>query len=340
MTETLIFLPAIALLAQLKGLAILGLDMECIHNRVGPVPETPDGLVTQQQYLSMWSEAHRLYGSSVLPSALAMAIPFGAFGVLDYLVGSAASVAGCCESAVLYYRMVASDVWLEVDVLEDGSRLIRVRSDVELPRYVFEFTVVAIYARLRFVTANRFTAVHISLPIAKPSSRELAARETLLQTKINYDFPFAELLIDSKNWKLSSSKADPFLHNALTQIASQQTAVGSNGTSLEQALRPRLRAALSDGQADIDRMAALIGVSVRTLQRRLKDDGRGFADVVEDFRREEATRLLSDPTLHLVEITSRLGYSEQTSFTRAFRRWTNTTPGEWRESRRKAEKID
>jgi AraC-like DNA-binding protein len=256
---------------------------------------------------------------------------------LDYLVGSADSVAGCCESAALYYTMVASDVWLEIDVLEDGSRLIRVRSDVELPPYVFEFTIIAIYARLRFMTANRFVAVQISLPI--PNPHELASRDTLLQTRIKYDFPFAEMLVDTKNWRLNSIKADPFLHNALTQIASQQSAVGSNGSSLEQALRPRLRAALSGGQADIDRMAALIGVSVRTLQRRLKDDGRGFADVVEDFRREEATRLLSDPTLQLVEITSRLGYSEQTSFTRAFRRWTNTTPGEWRESRRKAEKV-
>jgi AraC-like DNA-binding protein len=337
MTETLIFLPAIALHAQLGGLAVLGLDMECIHRRVGPVPDTPDGLVTQQQYLNMWSEAHRLYNSSILPSALAMAIPFGAFGVLDYLVGSADSVAGCCESAALYYTMVASDVWLEIDVLEDGGRLIRVRSDVALPPYVFEFTIIAIYARLRFVTAGRFAAAQISLPI--PIPQELVPRSALLQTRINYDFPFAEMLIDAKNWRLNSNKADPFLHNALTQITSQQTAVGSNGTSLEQALRPRLRAALSSGQADIDRMAALIGVSVRTLQRRLKDDGRGFADVVEDFRREEATRLLSDPNLHLIEITRRLGYSEQTSFTRAFRRWTNTTPGEWRESRRKAEQV-
>ena len=80
-------------------------------------------------------------------------------------------------------------------------------------------------------------------------------------------------------------------------------------------------------------MAVLLGVSERTLQRRLTELGRSFSDVVEDFRREEAARLLATPGLHLVEVAGRLGYAEQTSFTRAFRRWTGTTPGAWRAGR-------
>jgi AraC-like DNA-binding protein len=66
------------------------------------------------------------------------------------------------------------------------------------------------------------------------------------------------------------------------------------------------------------------------VQRRLSELGRRFSDVVEDFRREEAARLLNKPGVHLVEIASRLGHAEQTSFTRAFRRWTGTTPARWR----------
>ena len=80
-------------------------------------------------------------------------------------------------------------------------------------------------------------------------------------------------------------------------------------------------------------MAVLLGVSERTLQRRLTELGRSFSDVVEDFRHEEAARLLATPGIPLVEVASRLGYAEQTSFTRAFRRWTGTTPGAWRAGR-------
>jgi AraC-like DNA-binding protein len=74
----------------------------------------------------------------------------------------------------------------------------------------------------------------------------------------------------------------------------------------------------------------LLGVSERTLQPRLGEQGRRFSEVVEDFRREEAARQLNTPGVHLVEIASRLGYAEQTSSTRAFRRWAGTTPARWR----------
>jgi AraC-like DNA-binding protein len=60
--------------------------------------------------------------------------------------------------------------------------------------------------------------------------------------------------------------------------------------------------------------------------------GRSFTGVVDDFRREEAARLLRQPGLPLVEVASRLGHAEQTSFTRAFRRWTGSTPGVWRDA--------
>ncbi len=75
----------------------------------------------------MWAEAERLYGLPGLPSALALAIPFGAFGALDYLAGSADTVGGACESAMLHFSMVAIDAGLEIDRLEDGARAVRVR---------------------------------------------------------------------------------------------------------------------------------------------------------------------------------------------------------------------
>jgi len=93
--------------------------------------------------------------------------------------------------------------------------------------------------------------------------------------------------------------------------------------------RARLRDALTDRGADMHRIARLLGISVRTLQRRLASSGSSWSGVVEAFRRDEAARLLAGPT-PLVDVTARLGYREQTSFTRAFRRWTGKTPAQWR----------
>src|SRR3954451_8329470 len=103
MHDAVKLLPARTLLAQLQGLKSLGLDMSAIHAAVGPIAGGPDALITVQQYLGMWSEAQAQYAQPGLPTALAMSIPFGAFGPLAYLAGSADTVGGCCRSAVAYF---------------------------------------------------------------------------------------------------------------------------------------------------------------------------------------------------------------------------------------------
>src|SRR5579859_7609804 len=111
-------LPVSTLRTQMDALATLGLNVQRVRSRVGLLPEGPNAMVTVKKYEAMWSEAQSLYGMPGLPTALAMAIPFGAFGALDYLVASAATVAGCCESAVMHFAMAASDVWLELDAVD------------------------------------------------------------------------------------------------------------------------------------------------------------------------------------------------------------------------------
>jgi AraC-like DNA-binding protein len=331
MREAPSWLPAAALRVQLDGLGVLGLDSERVRARVGPLPDAADALVPVQTYLDMWDEAERLYGLPGLPSALALAIPFGAFGALDYLVGSADTVAGCCESAMLHFAMVAVDVALEIDPLGDGAHALRVRGLVEMPAQALEFTLAALYSRLRHVSGGSFAPRLLGLPIPRPADDAVRARLFCLTPA--YEHPCAELLIDDANWRMATRSADPFLHATLKGMAAQLQLSQPGDSTLERALRARLRDALAQGRADAARMAVLLGVSERTLQRRLTELGRSFSDVVEDFRREEAVRLLAAPGLHLVEISNRLGYAEQTSFTRAFRRWTGITPGAWRAER-------
>jgi AraC-like DNA-binding protein len=328
MTDASALVPASTLRVQMQGLAILGLDMQRLHARIGPLPEPHDALIPVQSYWDMWDEAQDLYGLPGLPTALAMAIPFGAFGALDYLVGSSDTISGCCESAQLHFSMAASDVRLEHDALEDGTHVVRARGSAGLPAVVVEFAIASVLSRLRYVSDGRFQPMRVSLPIPKPASDPVRAR--LYGSLLAYGFPCAEILIDAKTWLSETTSADPYLHATLTQVAHQLKLTQPGDSTLEQALRARLRGALAQRQAEPERLAALLGVSERTLQRRLAEKGRSFSEVLEDFRREESARLLCERGLHLAQVASRLGYSEQTSFTRAFRRWTGTTPGAWR----------
>jgi AraC-like DNA-binding protein len=94
-------------------------------------------------------------------------------------------------------------------------------------------------------------------------------------------------------------------------------------------LVPRVRAALalgSDGYPDLATVASRVGMSSRTLKRRLLEQGTTFTQLLDHARRRDAVRLLEDPRLDVARIAEALGYGDPPSFTRAFRRWTGDTP--------------
>ena len=92
----------------------------------------------------------------------------------------------------------------------------------------------------------------------------------------------------------------------------------------------RVGALLAQGEARLITVAKQLAVSERTLHRRLAEEGTGFAELVEEARRERASILLEDRSLSASEVGFLLGYGEPAAFFRAFKRWTGQTPESWR----------
>ena len=93
---------------------------------------------------------------------------------------------------------------------------------------------------------------------------------------------------------------------------------------------------LSDGPT-IERVAPRLGMSVRTLQRRLSEWGHSFEEIVDDTRRDTAIEHLTAGANSITDTAFRLGYSDLSHFTRAFRRWTAMSPREFVRSRRQSD---
>ena len=84
------------------------------------------------------------------------------------------------------------------------------------------------------------------------------------------------------------------------------------------------------GSPRIDRVAVSIGIPSRTLQRRLNAEGLTYSRVVEILRRREACRKLRGTGQSIAHIAATLGYSDPSSFSRAFKRWSNMSPSDYR----------
>lgn len=87
---------------------------------------------------------------------------------------------------------------------------------------------------------------------------------------------------------------------------------------------------LAAGDANIDRVARELGVSRQTLYRRLKAEGVTFEHLLDDLRHRLALKLLRDEQMAVKQAAWRLGFSDPAAFSRAFKRWTGTSPSEAR----------
>jgi AraC-like DNA-binding protein len=97
-----------------------------------------------------------------------------------------------------------------------------------------------------------------------------------------------------------------------------------------EAVRLAIAQRLDDGRPSLCAVADELNLSVRTLQRRLAAAGWTYRDLVDDVRFAVARQRMARPDAPLKAVAVELGFSEQASFTRAFRRWIGFTPGEYR----------
>ena len=100
-------------------------------------------------------------------------------------------------------------------------------------------------------------------------------------------------------------------------------------------IRHLISNSLISGMPDQKRIADQLGMSARTLQRRLHDKQVVFADLVDDIRYTVAQDYVTHSEFSLTDVAMMLGYNELSSFSRAFKRWSGVSPHQLRESAKK-----
>lgn len=125
---------------------------------------------------------------------------------------------------------------------------------------------------------------------------------------------------------------DPALRELLDRQAQALVRALPSGSAMERQLQQVLLRLLAEGEPTLARAATAMHMSPRTLQRRLEGHGLSWQQWLDRSREQLACQYLQDPGLSLSDVALLLGFSEQSAFTRAFRRWTSTSPGQFRQS--------
>ncbi|RAZ93051.1 AraC family transcriptional regulator [Mesorhizobium hawassense] len=115
----------------------------------------------------------------------------------------------------------------------------------------------------------------------------------------------------------------PALSAALGELQAQ--------SSTSEQVKIVLKRSLASGRPELSDIARELGMSERTLQRRITEEGTSFRELLVNARQELGRQLLADPSADIDEVACLLGYQDTSSFYRAFRDWEGTTPNRWRE---------
>jgi len=147
----------------------------------------------------------------------------------------------------------------------------------------------------------------------------------LAHDRVRFGRPATRIVFAASVLDLPLDMADPVaMQLAREQCEREMQALGGDDRT---AARVRELLPLPEGYRSLEDIAQQLGVSPRTLKRRLADAGTSYSDLLDELRQERAMLLLRDETLSREQIAERLGYSDAANFARAFRRWTGKTPG-------------
>ncbi|WP_153765349.1 AraC family transcriptional regulator [Endozoicomonas sp. OPT23] len=155
--------------------------------------------------------------------------------------------------------------------------------------------------------------------------------EQVFEAPVVFNAGKNSLIFSSSVLNTPLHQPDPQLTAALEQQAIALLKQVQDNPIINQ-VRKVLTNMITEGLPRRERVAEQLGITERTLQRRLHDAGSGYQQLLDELRLDTAKRWLTSDSLSINEIASRLGFSEAASFHRRFKCWTGITPGEFRSS--------
>lgn len=286
-------------------------------------------------FLMLWMHAQARYGKPTFGLDLAGAIGFGKLELIDYLVAGCPTIGTGIDCLVHHAKICSSGFTYRLDdFTHDGVSGKRLMADHHIPVAMIPFSM-SEYVWSSFITRIRRYCTKEFQPILWLRQRSEASPSELIEHlgRIPEIAEEEGLFIPEAQWNLENPRRDPMLHQLLLAHA-RDVASRLPEDGFSSALQGAIVSAMHQGDPSIGRVATRLGLTTRTLQRRLEADGILFQNVLDEIRRDMALRYLENTQLSLTDISNLLAYSDATAFGRAFRRWMGRSPAAFRQEHR------
>lgn len=291
--------------------------------------QDPDTRVPAVDALGMMQAAIDISGDENLGLKLSQMYEPGMFAVLDYLAHSSTTLREAIERLCRYERIHQNGVRTTLRV-EDNRAVLQQDLLVPFPvtRHVIENGLANALVIGRKLTGLQLVPLDVCFTHEAPPDTTEHVR--LFGRMPRFGAETNALIFEARWLDQRLVKANPALAETLERHARDLLDKLSRSQSTADLVRDALTVLMRDGDTSVHHVAKHLGLTGRTLQRRLADEGTSFKDVIEELRVALSLRYLDEPSLGIEDVALMLGFSDSRAFRRAFRRWQKVSPSDYR----------
>lgn len=323
-----------AILETLRTLHVA--EPECLLQQAGIDPQLlakPENRIPLDQQQLLWQLASERSKSAAFGLHFARCMQPTSFGVLGYMAMNCHTIDECFDAVVKYQFLAGQggEFTLERDLHQVSLCYTPVNPEHPATAQRVLAMLAANVSFGRWLVGEDFRVMRVQLVQQQPvSGTECAEYEEFFACPVEFDSANNRLVYDAAVMQLAVPNASEELLQLLQERANRLLEGMSQGSGIAARITSLLATQLTNTVPDRARIAAQIGMSERTLQRRLAEEGTSFQEILENTRHYLARELLRNTRLSLNEVAMRLGFAEPSAFFRAFKKWQGCTPGQYR----------
>jgi AraC-like DNA-binding protein len=317
-----------------RGLVNLGVDADEVLRRSGLDSSDLYRANLRTKFSGQprfWKAAVELSGDPCIGLHLGEQMPVYKGQILEYLFLSSTTFGDGLNRVLSYQRLISDALHGQVSETPSPCLTSYFAEHQHATSHLAEAMVLGLIKAFQAVTDGTFKADRIIFNHSP--NTDIAEYQRIFQCPVEFNAKSFQLFFPASLLSYRSLYAEPELLNLHIQAADQHLAILQQQDLITE-VRSLLGALLESGETTLENVASRLDVTPRHLRHQLDLAGTSFQRLLNDYRHRLAQRLLSQTDEAISEIVYLTGFSEPSTFYRAFRRWEGTTPIEYRQQHR------
>lgn len=316
-------------LAIVRAMKACDIEVAAVLAEIGMDPVLLEGgysRYSQEQISQLWRKAIELSGDQDFGLRVVAEIRPATFHVVGYAMSCSATLARALHRFAFYCRLISDSATARITEADDTMVLefLFDTGGTPLIYQTIDTILAGTLAFSRWISDEQIEPVEVRLQHSAPAND--AAYRAFLRSPITYDASQNCIVFRKVDLERPILAADEELASMLDSVANRYLEQRMSGRMAVR-VRDLLIATLPNGAVSKTDVARQLNLTERTLLRRLKAEGTTFVDVLNDVRQELAFQYLQRPGLTVCDVAYMLGFSDENTFSRAFKRWTGRRPG-------------